>query len=112
MKLPHLNRPLVLEAPLRAGDGAGGYIRDWQVRGVLWAEVTAGTGRAAADFATTLSRVPYRITVRAAPHGAASRPVAGQRFRDGDRLFQITAVAERDSHARYLTCFATEETAS
>lgn len=112
MTAPHLNRPLVLEAPLRAGDGAGGYIRDWQVRGVLWAEIKASTGRETADFAATVSRVRYRITVRAAPHGAASRPVAGQRFRDGDRLFQITAVAERDSDARYLTCFANEETAS
>ncbi|WP_439155829.1 head-tail adaptor protein [Yoonia sp.] len=112
MRAPHLNRALVLEAPLRAGDGAGGYIRDWQVRGVLWAEIKAGMGREAAAFAATVSRVPYRITVRAAPHGAASRPVAGQRFREGSRVFQINAVAESDSRARYLTCFATEETAS
>lgn len=112
MSGPHLNRTLVLEAPMRVGDGAGGYTRDWQVKGVLWAEVKAGSGRDTSDFATAISRVPYRITVRATPFGAPSRPVAGQRFRDGDRIFQINAVAERDAQARYLTCFAEEETAS
>ena len=112
MTAPHLNRALVLEAPVRNGDGAGGYIRDWQVKGVLWAEVKAGTGREIAAFAASVSRVPYRITVRAAPHGAPSRPVAGQRFREGDRVFQINAVAESDAQARYLVCHAEEETAS
>lgn len=112
MSAPHLDRALVLEAPLRVGDGAGGYVRDWQVKGVLWAEVKSGIGRETAAFAVTVSRVPYRITVRAAPYGAPSRPVAGQRFRDGDRVFQINAVAECNAQARYLTCFAEEETAS
>ena len=112
MKLPILNRSLVLEAPLRTGDGAGGFIRDWQVKGTLWAAVKAGTGRETAAFGTTVSRVPYRIIVRAAPYGAPSRPVAGQRFREGDRIFNITAVAESDAHARYLICHAEEERAS
>ncbi len=112
MRLPYLNRSLVLEAPLRVGDGAGGYVHDWQSMGVLWAEVKAGSGRETASSATTVSRVPYRITVRAAPFGAASRPVAGQRFRAGARIFNINAVAEQDAHAQYLTCHAEEETAS
>lgn len=112
MTEPHLNRALVLEDPQRVADGAGGFVRDWQVKGVLWAEVRAGTGRETAAFAVTVSRVPYLITVRAAPFGAPSRPVAGQRFRDGDRVFHIDAVAERDPRARYLVCHAQEETAS
>jgi hypothetical protein len=55
--------------------------------------------------------VPYRITVRAAPYGAPSRPAAGQRFREGTRIFQINAVAEQGVDALFLTCFAEEETA-
>ncbi|MFD1511059.1 head-tail adaptor protein [Lacimonas salitolerans] len=42
----NLTRQLVLEAPTRAPDGAGGVMRGWQVLGTLWAEVVARTGRA------------------------------------------------------------------
>jgi head-tail adaptor len=111
MTAPQMNRSLVLEGPVKLADGAGGYTRDWEPLGVLWAEVKAGSGREKAETAATLSRVPYRITVRAAPHGAPSRPVAGQRFRDGTRVFEIYAVAEKGVHAAYLTCHAQEEVA-
>ena len=111
MSAPQLNRSLVLEAPLKVADGAGGYTRDWEPLGVLWAQVKAGSGREKAETAATLSRVPYRITVRAAPYGAPSRPVAGQRFREGSRIFEIYAVAEAGVQAAYLTCHAQEEVA-
>lgn len=111
MTAPQLNRSLVLEAPVKLADGAGGYSRTWEPLGLLWAEVKAGTGRELAASAATLSRVPYRITVRAAPDGAPSRPRAGQRFRDGNRIFPILAVAERGVQAQYLTCHAEEEVA-
>lgn len=97
---------------MRISDGAGGFTRDWQPLGVLWAQVKPGSGKEAAAFAATVSRVPLKIVVRAAPYGTPSRPVAGQRFREGDRLYHINAVAEKDAHARYLTCFAEEEVAS
>ena len=109
MSTPQLNRSLVLEGPVKMADGAGGYTRDWETLGVLWAELKAGAGREKAEIAATLSRVPYRITVRAAPYGAPSRPVAGQRFRDGTRVFNIHAVAEQGVHGVYLTCHAEEE---
>jgi head-tail adaptor len=111
MSAPHLNRSLVLEGAVKIADGAGGYRREWEPLGVLWAQMKAGTGRAQAGSAATLSRVPYRITVRAAPYGAPSRPVAGQRFRDGTRIFEILAVAESGVQAAHLTCHAEEELA-
>ena len=111
MNTPQLNRSLVLDAPMKVADGAGGYTRDWEPLGVLWAELKAGAGRERVETAATLSRVPYRITVRAAPYGAPSRPAAGQRFRDGARIFQILAVAERGVNAAFLTCHAQEEVA-
>jgi head-tail adaptor len=107
-----LNRRLVLEEVERVPDGAGGFAEVWVTRGVLWGHVKAGVGReAAADFAT-LSTVPYRITVRAAPVSAPSRPKPDQRFREGARMFRILAVTEDEGAGTYLVCFAREEVAA
>ena len=109
MTAPHLNRALVLEGVVRTADGAGGFTEAWTVLGTLWAEVLPGSGSDVLGEERMLSAVPYRVTVRGAPVGAASRPKAGQRFREGPRLFLIQAVTERDQFGRYLTCFAREE---
>lgn len=107
-----LTRKLVLEAPERTEDGAGGFVESWVALGTLWAAVDMRSGREARGEVAALSRAAFRITVRAAPVGAPSRPVAGQRFREGDRVFLVRAVGEADGDARYLMCFAEEETAA
>ncbi|MCZ7675990.1 MAG: head-tail adaptor protein [Roseovarius sp.] len=107
-----LNRRLVLERAVRVPDGAGGFAEAWAEVGTLWADIRARTGRERAGEAVGLSATGYRIVVRAAAHGAPSRPVPGQRLRAGARIFAIAAVAEADAEGRYLTCFATEEVAS
>ena len=109
MSLPNLNRALVLEAPERVSDGAGGFVEGWVVLGTLWAEVKTRTGRETAHVGAPITRVGYRITVRGAPYGTPQRPMAQQRFRDGDRIFNIEAVAEQNSKGNYLVCFAEEE---
>lgn len=109
MKAPHLNRALVLEAETRVPDGAGGYSASWGAVGSVWAEVVAGKGGDPGGEEVILSRVPYRITVRAAPVGAATRPKPEQRFREGTRVFRIEAVTERDPAGHYLVCFCREE---
>lgn len=109
MSAPRLTHALVLEAPERVSDGAGGYVEGWIALGTLWAEITARTGRETAQTGAPVSRVGYRIVVRGAPFGAPERPQPQQRFRDGDRVFAIEAVAERDPEGRYLTCYADEE---
>lgn len=111
MSAPHLTRKLMLEAPERVADGAGGYVQGWTALGVLWAEVRAGTGRDQAGYGVSLASVPYRITVRAAAVGSTARPAPDQRFRDGTRLFRVLAVSERDPQGRYLTCLTEEEVA-
>ncbi len=110
MRAPVLNRKLVLEAPVLTPDGAGGYQTTWSPIGTVWAEMRPGAGRAAGAVAAPLSRVPMRIIVRAAPQGAAARPLPGQRLRDDARLFAILAVTEADRSGRYLTLHAEEET--
>jgi len=61
-----LNRNLVLEEAQRTPDGAGGFAVTWVVLGALWAAIDAGSGRAAAGEAVSLSRTRFRIVVRAA----------------------------------------------
>lgn len=112
MKLPRLNRQLSLETPQKVADGAGGYVQSWTVLGVLWAQVLPRTGREAAVGPAAVSKMAFRIIVRGAPEGHPERPAAEQRFRDGARVFRITAVAEHDPEGRYLTCFANEEVAT
>ena len=111
MTLPRLNRKLVLEAPQRVPDGAGGYDAVWQSLGTLWAEVTARTGGEKALSGAPISAMSYRIIVRGAPQGAPNRPQPQQRFSEGSRRYVIEAVAEKDAGGRYLVCFATEEVA-
>lgn len=109
MKLPRLNRRLTLESPERVPDDAGGFVESWTALGVVWAEVTARTGREAVSSGAAVSLVPYTVVVRGAPVGHPERPRPEQRFRDGTRIFHIRSVAERDPESRYLICMADEE---
>jgi head-tail adaptor len=112
MKQVNLTRKLELEAASEVPDGMGGFTLGWLRLGTLWAEVKPGTGRERAGEEVVLAAVSYRITLRASKVGAVSRPKPGQRFRDGQRLFSILAVTERDDDARLLICFAKEETSA
>ncbi len=109
MSGPVLNRKLVLEEPQRSPDGAGGFTETWVALGIMWAEIRAGTGREKAAEFLTVSSIPFRIIVRAAPDGAPSRPKPEQRFRAGSRVYRILAVTESAPSAHFLTCFAQEE---
>ena len=109
MNTPRLNVRLVLEAARREDDGGGGFAQVWRKAGTLWAEMRAGSGRERFGEVGPESVVPWRITVRGAPQGDPRRPVAGNRLRLGQRLFQINAVAERDAAGLWLTCIAQEE---
>ncbi len=108
-KAPRLNRQLVLEARVKQPDGAGGYAESWESLGTVWASLVARAGRAAGRKTVAVSRVDYRVTLRAALVGAAARPIAGQRFREGTRSFRILSVTEADADGRYLECIAREE---
>lgn len=112
METPTLNRRLVLEETQNIPDGAGGFQKTWVPLGTLWANVRPGTGREKSAESATVTTVPYKVTVRAAPYGSPSRPKADQRFREGQRIFRITAVSDNDDRGRYLTCNVEEERAA
>lgn len=105
----HLNRRLTLETPATIEDGAGGHEPIWTVLGVHWASIKSRTGRERTGLAAPISRTPVTITVRAAPEGDLARPRPEQRFRDGQRLFNIRAVRDLDAQGLYLACDAYEE---
>lgn len=112
MAAVHLNRKLVLEEAQRVSDGAGGYVESWTQLGTLWASIKSGTGSQRSEDFLTVSRVPMRIVVRAAPAGSPRRPAANQRFIEGGRIFSILSVTEMDEQAHYLVCQAREELAT
>ena len=109
MAVPRPNVALVLESAAREADGVGGYRVVWRQLGTLWAELKAGSGRESFGEVGAESIVAWQITLRAVPPGDPRRPAAGQRFRRGERLFRIEAVAERDADGRWLICRAREE---
>ncbi|NTT86353.1 head-tail adaptor protein [Tabrizicola fusiformis] len=104
-----LTRALVLEDPQEVADGAGGFGVTWVALGTLWAEVRPGAGREAAGEEVLVATTLTRIFVRGAPEGSPRRPRPEQRFREGDRIFTILAVAETDSEGRHLVCHSREE---
>jgi len=108
VRQPILSRRLILEERGGTPDGAGGRSKIWIPLGTLWAEVVARTGREGIVAGRETPEQPYRVTVRGAPVGAASRPRPSQRFREGTRVFNILSVAEADPEGRYLVCMAEE----
>ena len=75
-----------------------------------WGAVSAIRGRLERGEEAGRSRAGYRIIIRAVPPGSASRPEAGQRFKDGNRVFLIRSVWD-DADLRHLICLVDEEVA-
>ena len=106
-----LSRKLELEALVRTDDGSGGFDSAWVPLGVHWGAVDPGRERLETGEGYARSRTSYRITIRAVPPTSPSRPIAGQRFREGSRVFLIRAVSDAPD-ARHLLCYTDEEGAS
>lgn len=104
-----LNRRLVLESSQEVSDGAGGFVTYWSALGTLWGRVEPRSGRLSSGEAGAVSETGFDVLVRAAPVGQSNRPVPGQRFRIGGRLFRIEAVTEEEPRALYLRCDCIEE---
>ncbi|MEH6833856.1 MULTISPECIES: phage head closure protein [Falsihalocynthiibacter] len=112
MSVPKLNRQLVLEAPERVADNSGGFVEKWAALGTHWAAIDPGAAREKAGDFLTISSTSLKITVRAAPYGAPSRPKADQRFIEGARIYRIQAVTDAYESGQYLVCICQEEVVS
>lgn len=106
--IPRLAERLTLEAPQRTPDGGGGWQVTWTPLGTFWAEVQPVSGRERVVGGRETSRITHRVRIPSAPVGSPRRPAADQRFRQGDRVFDIRAVAEADERHGYLVCWVEE----
>lgn len=109
--MKRLSRKLELEDLTRVDDGAGGFVGNWVALGTVWGAVDPLSGRLERGDGASRTRTAYKISVRAVPTASSGRPRAGQRFREGARIYNIRAVLQ-SSDARYLTCICDEETAA
>lgn len=100
---------VALEEAAQIADGMGGFRLEWRRLGWVWIRMQAGAGRERDGGVGAQSAVRWRMMLRASRPGDPRRPVPGQRFRHGQRLFRIEAVAEHDAAGRWLICHATEE---
>lgn len=103
-----LTRRFTLEELAATPDGAGGQTEAWTAVATLYAELKASSGRERASGGRTAARVTHRAWVRFVEYGAPGRPRPDQRFREGDRVFAIRAVAEADERRGYLICWLEE----
>lgn len=105
----NFSRLLVLETKSSTPDGAGGVDNSWIEMGTLWADFNAGRGRGRETSLNDVSVVSSKVVIRSAQVGSSMRPHAGQRFREGARIYSIEAVSEHDKQGLYLACWVREE---
>ncbi|MEM9795794.1 MAG: head-tail adaptor protein [Pseudomonadota bacterium] len=101
-------RRLVREIAVPVPDGAGGYTESWEAQGAFWAEVKLRSGALPHKEFGRTARTQVRITTHDIPAGHHSRPVVGQRLRDGQRYYLVETVHESDR--RHLVILASEIT--
>jgi SPP1 family predicted phage head-tail adaptor len=86
-----LNRRLVLEAPVETNDGSGGVARSFAAVATLWAAVEPASGRESVVADALGANITHRIRIRTRADVALRH-----RFRDGDIVFRIVAIRDRD----------------
>lgn len=98
-----LRSRLAVEAPMETDDGAGGVSRSYETIATVWAEVTPVSAARAIEAERTGARVTHRIAIRY--FGGITTK---HRLRDGDRLFRIVSLRDRDGRKRFLSIEAEE----
>lgn len=104
MKDPGLmNRRLVLEAPVEDADGAGGVTRSFEAVATMWAAVAPVSAAREIEAARLGARVTHRLHLR-----FADDITTRHRFRDGQRIYRIVTLRDRDGRRRFLEIEAEE----
>lgn len=98
-----LRRRLVLEAPVATPDGLGGATLDFETVAALWGQVEWLSGGEQWRLGRPEQVATHRITLR-----WRAGVDAGQRLRDGERIFDIRAVADPEDGRRRLICLVEE----
>nr|CAD6610855.1 head-tail adaptor protein [Rhizobium sp. Khangiran2] len=94
---------LVLEAPVEAPDGQGGAAVTWEAVRVLWARVEPVRVSERQEAGAESATISYRIWI-----WFRDDVVAGQRFRNGSRVFAVKLVRDPHETRRFLVCHCEE----
>jgi SPP1 family predicted phage head-tail adaptor len=94
---------LALEAPAENPDGAGGVVRSYSTVATLWAEVTPVLAARALEAERAGARITHRIGIR-----FSDDITTRHRLREGERIFRIVSLRDRDGRKRFLTIEAEE----
>ena len=100
-----LRRRLVLEAAVATPDGLGGATQTYETVAALWAQVEFLSGGEHWRRGRPEQAATHRVTMR-----WRAGVDAGQRLRDGERIFDIRAVADPNGSRRRLVCLVLEIT--
>lgn len=98
-----LRRRLLLEAAVTTPDGLGGTTQVYETVAAVWAQLEWIAGGERWRRGRPEQVATHRVTLR-----WRADVDAGQRLRDGDRLFDIRAVADPDGGRRRLVCLVQE----
>ncbi len=98
-----LNRRLVLEAPDESADGAGGVTRGFEAVATLWVSVTPVSAARQIEAERLGARITHRLHLR-----YSDNITTRHRFRDGERIYRIVALRDRDGRRRFLEIEAEE----
>ncbi|MDP3257594.1 phage head closure protein [Bosea sp. (in: a-proteobacteria)] len=98
-----LRRRLLLEAAVPTPDGLGGTTQAYETVAAVWAQLEWLSGGEHWRRGRPEQAATHRVTLR-----WRAGVDAGQRLRDGDRLFDIRAVTDPDGGRRRLVCLVQE----
>lgn len=98
-----MRRRLVLEAPVSTPDGLGGVTQSFEAAAAAWAQIEWLSGGERWRIGRPEQFGTHRITLR-----WRAGVDAGQRLRDGTRIFDIRAVVDPDGSRRRLVCLCEE----
>jgi SPP1 family predicted phage head-tail adaptor len=96
-----LRTRLLLEAPARTSDGAGGAAIAWTTVAELWAAVRPLTGDEELALDRVAGTLRHEIVIRYR-EGVSLQ----MRFRDGARLYDIRSAFDPDGRRHWLKCIA------
>lgn len=98
-----LRRRLTLEAPVALTDGVGGATQVFEAVAAFWAQLEWLSGSEQWRQGRPEQTGSYRVTLRWREDLDAAK-----RLRDGNRIFDIRAVADPDGSRRRLVCLVEE----
>lgn len=98
-----LRRRLILEAPVATPDGLGGATQAYVMVAAFWAQIEWMSGNERWRAGRPEQFATHRVTLR-----WRAGLDAGQRLRDGARIYEIRAVDDPDGGRRRLVCLVEE----